>query len=144
MFETLFFWGLLLVTAASFYLTSKSQARFRAATLTIASILALVFVLRIKLHFVVSLSLLVTSPPHITLLVVLFPPIPALHHPPRLQNVLPDLISLRFFLGMDVLPPQHAAAAHTADVTDCVCAGDELARNGLMGECIGQIGWAPC
>ena len=41
MFETLFFWVLLLITAASFYLTSASQFRIRAVTLTGASLLAI-------------------------------------------------------------------------------------------------------
>jgi len=59
MFETLFFWVLLLITAASFYLTSASQFRIRAVTLTGASLLAIAFV--VKLNPIWILFLIVTS-----------------------------------------------------------------------------------
>ncbi len=59
MFETLFFWVLLLITAASFHLTSASHVRARAATLAAASLLAVAFVVRLNPIWI--LLLVITS-----------------------------------------------------------------------------------
>jgi alginate O-acetyltransferase complex protein AlgI len=48
MFETPLFWALLLITAASFHITSDEQFRIRAATLAITSIIALAFVVKLN------------------------------------------------------------------------------------------------
>lgn len=48
MFESLLFWALLVVTAASFYVTSKRQVSFRAAVVVIVSLVVLVFVVKLK------------------------------------------------------------------------------------------------
>lgn len=59
MFETLWFWVLLLVTAAAFRLTSANQFRARAAVISAASLLAVAFV--VKLNPVWILFLFATS-----------------------------------------------------------------------------------
>jgi alginate O-acetyltransferase complex protein AlgI len=59
MFETLLFWVLLLITAASFHFTSPSQVRARAATLIVTSLPAIGFV--VKLSPLWILFLVVTS-----------------------------------------------------------------------------------
>lgn len=59
MFETPLFWALLLVTAATFHITPNGQVRVRAAVLTAAGVLALVFV--VKLNPVWVLFLVATS-----------------------------------------------------------------------------------
>jgi alginate O-acetyltransferase complex protein AlgI len=59
MFETPLFWALLLITAASFHITSNEQYRIRAATLAIGSIMALAFVVKLQpawILFLVGLS----------------------------------------------------------------------------------------
>jgi D-alanyl-lipoteichoic acid acyltransferase DltB (MBOAT superfamily) len=48
MFETSLFWALLLLSAAAFYITSEAQVRTRASILTVASVLALVFVVKVN------------------------------------------------------------------------------------------------
>jgi D-alanyl-lipoteichoic acid acyltransferase DltB (MBOAT superfamily) len=55
MFETLLFWVLLLITAASFQITSARQVRARAATLVVASILAIAFVVKLNPVWIVFL-----------------------------------------------------------------------------------------
>src|ERR1041384_308560 len=59
MFETLLFWGLLLITAASFRFTSANQVRARAASLTVTSLLAIAFI--VKLSPIWILLLIATS-----------------------------------------------------------------------------------
>jgi D-alanyl-lipoteichoic acid acyltransferase DltB (MBOAT superfamily) len=48
MFETLFFWVLLVITAASFQIIPANQVRARAAALTVTSILAVAFVVKLN------------------------------------------------------------------------------------------------
>ncbi len=55
MFETLFFWVLLLITAAAFQITSTRQVRARAATLVVASVLAIAFVVRLNPKWIILL-----------------------------------------------------------------------------------------
>lgn len=60
MFETPLFWALLLVTAASFHITSHEQVRTRAMMLSVASIIALIFVVKLNpvwVLFLVAASL---------------------------------------------------------------------------------------
>jgi D-alanyl-lipoteichoic acid acyltransferase DltB (MBOAT superfamily) len=55
MFETSLFWAFLIVTAAAFYITSEAQVRIRATMLTVASVLALVFVVKVNPLWIVFL-----------------------------------------------------------------------------------------
>jgi D-alanyl-lipoteichoic acid acyltransferase DltB (MBOAT superfamily) len=55
MFETSLFWALLVLTAAAFYITSASQVRTRATILTVASVIALVFVVKVNPLWIVFL-----------------------------------------------------------------------------------------
>jgi D-alanyl-lipoteichoic acid acyltransferase DltB (MBOAT superfamily) len=55
MFESLWFWALLVVTAASFYVTSKRQVSIRAAVVAVASLVALVLIVKLKLICLVLL-----------------------------------------------------------------------------------------
>jgi alginate O-acetyltransferase complex protein AlgI len=55
MFETPLFWALLLITAAAFHISSEGQARIRAAVLVVASVIALVFVVKLNPAWVLFL-----------------------------------------------------------------------------------------
>jgi alginate O-acetyltransferase complex protein AlgI len=55
MFETSLFWALLIVTAAAFYITFEAQVTTRATILTVASVLALVFVVKVNPLWIVFL-----------------------------------------------------------------------------------------
>ena len=55
MFETSLFWALLIITAAAFYITPQAQVKTRATMLTLASVLALVFVVKVNPLWVVFL-----------------------------------------------------------------------------------------
>jgi len=56
MFETLLFWGLLLITAASFHFTSANQVRVRAVSLTVTSLLAIAFVVKLNPIWILLLA----------------------------------------------------------------------------------------
>lgn len=100
-------------------------------------ILALVFVLRIELHLLLGDPLPVI--PTTIFLAAVLERATAFHHPPGFEDELADLVALRVFLCVDVLPPQHGAAAHAADVADSVGAGDELSEDGAVGCCVGEV-----
>jgi hypothetical protein len=96
-------------------------------------ILALIFVLRIKLDRFFSLRLRT----HFVYTSAL--PLPVPNNPLRLEYILANLVSLAFLFRIHILPSQYASTAATTDVANCMCTRNELARYSLVGECIGQL-----
>lgn len=90
-------------------------------------VFTLILVLAIKFN------ILVTHYPSLAFFVFFLAfPSRALDYPFRLQDELPDLVSLAFLFGLDILPAQHTPTCPAADVAHGVRTGDQLSRNSLV------------